>query len=113
MMIKIELLDNVPCITCVEIARTSAAAFYENATVQDKEECDLAAFYKAHYPIVKARLIKLAGEGMEQHIHRRPPLVFADRAAFFELAQIYNWDEAYMQTVLAELGEFTTSTAVA
>ena len=113
MMIKIELIDNVPCISCAEIARTSANDFYNNASDQAKEACDLAEFYKAHYPIVKARLIELAGEGMERHIYRRPPLVFADRAAFFELAQIYNWPEEYFQAVLTELGEYTVSEVAA
>ena len=115
-MIKIELLKDdakkayVPCISEVEIATSAASYYYKQA--EDKD-FDLAKFCGELMMAVKSHLVRMEQGDMVGHIYRKPPHVFADRAAFYELAQIYNWDEEYTQTVLAELGEFNVSEAAA
>ena len=101
---KIELIEGSPCISNVEITGTASNYYYDQA--EDKD-FDLAEFYKALFPVIKNHIISLE-KTMAKHIHKIRGERWIDRAAFFELAQLYGFDETYTQTVLAELGEFHT-----
>lgn len=103
MTIQVERIDNEPLISHIEIARTSANYYYQQA---DDKDFDLAAYMAKHTAAIKRHLLRMEGEGMSQHIQRRVFDVLVDKAAFFELAQRYNWDETYFQTVLEALDEY-------
>lgn len=108
MTIHIERIGNEPFISHVEIARTSANYYYKQA--EDKD-FDLAAYMDKHTAAIKAHLIRMESEKMafdqiNKHIQRRGFDLLADNVAFFELAQRYNWDETYFQSVLEALGEY-------
>ena len=110
-MVKIELIEGVPCISDIEITRTTASFHYDEA--EDKD-FDLAVFYKALFPVIKNHIVALEAT-MAKHIHKRDNERWIDKAAFFELSQVYRngdqcgLDEAYTQMILAELGEFHTN----
>ena len=105
---KIELIDGSPCISNVEITATAANFYYDQA--EDKDY-DLGEFYTALFDVIKRHIVQLE-KTLPNHIHRINGECFLDRAAFYELSQVYRngeqrgLDEAYTQTILAELGEY-------
>lgn len=109
-MIKIELINGVPCISNVEITRTAAKFYYDEAADKD---FDFRTFYEALLVVIKNHIIRLEPT-MAKHIHKRDNERWIDKAAFFELSQVYKngeqqgLDEGYTQSILAELGEFYT-----
>lgn len=100
------------------IAKTSADHFYEqsNADAHENDRVSAQQFLIRHTAAIKSHLVRLGHPTNSAFVAGAVIIndldALANKAAFFELVQLYNWPEDYFVTILAALGEYGTQYAL-